>query len=223
MQLRGALIAEFIGTFFLVFAGCGAIIVDSISHDVTHVGVSLVFGLVIGVLIYALGHISGAHFNPAVTIAFWALGEFPARRVPWYVASQLVGAVTASELLRALFGTTGGLGVTRPQGAVATSLILETALTFLLAFVIFGSAVHGKAIKSFAGIAIGGTIALDALFGGPISGASMNPARSLGPAFVSGMWADQWIYVVGPVAGALLAVVAYNVIEGADASRPEDS
>ncbi|HLJ82776.1 MAG TPA: MIP family channel protein [Candidatus Eremiobacteraceae bacterium] len=214
MRLRGALIAEFIGTFFLVFAGAGAIVVDSITHEVTHVGVSLVFGLVIGVLIYALGHISGAHFNPAVTISFWALGEFPARRVPWYVASQLLGAVAASELLRALFGMTGTLGVTRPQGAVTISLILEIVLTFLLAFVIFGSAVHGKAIKSFAGIAIGGTIALDALFGGPISGASMNPARSLGPALVSGIWADQWIYVVGPIAGALLAVVAYRLMTG---------
>jgi aquaporin NIP len=228
MHLRGALIAEFIGTFFLVFAGTGAIIVDSIGHEVTHVGVSLVFGLVIGVLIYALGHISGAHFNPAVTVAFWALGEFPANRVPWYVASQLLGAVVASELLRALLGMTGGLGVTLPQGGLMASLVFEIAMTFLLAFVIFGSAVHGKAVKSFAGIAIGGTIALDALFGGPISGASMNPARSLGPAFVSGIWTDQWIYVIGPIAGALLAVVAYRLMtseatEGADAGRPEHS
>jgi aquaporin NIP len=214
MQLRGALIAEFIGTFFLVFAGTGAIIVDSIGHEVTHVGVSLVFGLVIGVLIYALGHISGAHFNPAVTIAFWTLGEFPARRVPWYIASQLVGAIAASELLRALFGMSGGLGVTMPHGAIAVSLVLEMAMTFLLAFVIFGSAVHGKAVKSFAGIAIGGTIVLDALFGGPISGASMNPARSLGPAFAAGTWTDQWIYVIGPIVGALLAVAAYKLMTG---------
>ena len=214
MHLRGALIAEFIGTFFLVFAGTGAIIVDSISHDVTHVGISLVFGLVIAALIYALGHISGAHFNPAVTIAFWALGEFPAPRVPWYVASQLLAAVAASELIRALFGMSGGLGVTVPHGAITVSLILEIAMTFLLAFVIFGSAVHGKAVKSFAGIAIGGTIALDALFGGPISGASMNPARSIGPAFASGTWSDQWIYVVGPTLGALLAVVAYRLMTG---------
>jgi aquaporin NIP len=212
MRLRGAIIAEFIGTFFLVFAGTGAIIVDSISHEVTHVGVSLTFGLVIAVLIYALGHISGAHFNPAVTIAFWALGEFPARKVPWYVAGQLLGAIAASELLRALFGMSGGLGVTSPQGAIAVSLILEIVMTFLLVFVIFGSAVHGKAVKGFAGIAIGGTIALDALFGGPISGASMNPARSLGPAFVAGTWTDQWIYVLGPIVGALLAVVVYKMM-----------
>jgi aquaporin NIP len=215
MTLRGALIAEFVGTFFLVFAGTGAIVVDSITHEVTHVGVSLVFGLVIAVLIYALGHVSGAHFNPAVTVGFWTLGEFPSNRVPWFIASQLLGASAASGLLRSMFGTIGGLGVTVPQGVLGTSLILETAMTFLLVFVIFGSAVHGKAIKSFAGIAIGGTIALDALFGGPISGASMNPARSLGPALVSGLWADQWIYVVGPLVGALLAVLAYKLMTSA--------
>ena len=212
MQLRGALIAEFIGTFFLVFAGTGAIVVDSIGHEVTHVGVSMVFGLVIAVLIYALGHISGAHFNPAVTVGFWALGEFPAKRVPWYVATQLIGAAAASALLFAIFGTAGGLGITMPRGGALESLIFETAMTFLLVFVIFGSAVHGMAIKSFAGIAIGGTIALDALFGGPVSGASMNPARSFGPALLTGVWTDQWIYVVGPLAGALLAVAAYRMM-----------
>jgi aquaporin Z len=212
LQLRGALIAEFIGTFFLVFAGTGAIVVDSLTHAVTHVGVSLVFGLVITVLIYALGHISGAHFNPAVTTGFWALGEFPGRRVPWYVAAQLFGAVAASSLVLALFGQSGSLGVTMPQSAAATALVLEALMTFLLVIVIFGSAVHGKAVKSFAGIAIGGTIALDALFGGPVSGASMNPARSLGPAIISGLWSDQWIYVVGPLAGALLAVAAYKLM-----------
>ena len=210
--MRGALIAEFVGTFFLVFAGTGAIVVDSITHDVTHVGISLVFGLVIAALIYSLGHVSGAHFNPAVTVGFWALGEFPSRRVPWYVAAQLIGAVAASALLLAMFGKLGGLGITLPQGAASTSLVLETAMTFLLVFVIFGSAVHGKAVKSFAGIAIGATIALDALFGGPISGASMNPARSIGPALVTGIWQDQWIYVVGPIVGALLAVAAYKTM-----------
>lgn len=228
MHLRGALIAEFIGTFFLVFAGTGAIVVDSMSHEITHVGVSIVFGLVIAVLIYALGHISGAHFNPAVTAGFWALGEFPARRVPWYVAMQFLGAVSASALLFTMFGRTSGLGVTLPQGLGATltqglgvtlpqgaatvSLVFETLMTFLLVLVIFGSAVHGKAVKSFAGIAIGGTIALDALFGGPVSGASMNPARPLGPALVSGVWTDQWIYVVGPLVGALFAVAVYKLM-----------
>ena len=210
--MRAALTAEFIGTFFLVFAGTGAIVVDSTTHAVTHVGVSLVFGLVITVLIYALGHISGAHFNPAVTTGFWALREFPGKRVPWYVAAQMLGATAASGTVLALFGRTGDLGVTMPQGTAAVSLVLEALMTFLLVIVIFGSAVHGKAVKSFAGIAIGGTIALDALFGGPVSGASMNPARSLGPAIVSGLWSDQWVYVAGPLIGALLAVVAYKLM-----------
>jgi len=210
--LRSALSAEFIGTFFLVFAGTGAIVVDSTTHEVTHVGVSLVFGLVITVLIYSLGHISGAHFNPAVTTGFWILGEFPGRLVPAYVAAQLLGAIAASGTVLVLFGRAGALGVTAPQTAAGVSLLLEALMTMLLVLVIFGSAVHGKAVKSFAGIAIGGTIALDALFGGPISGASMNPARSLGPAIVSGLWADQWIYVVGPLAGALLAVAAYRLM-----------
>jgi MIP family channel proteins len=214
MHLRGALLAEFIGTFFLVFAGTGAIAVDAVTHEVTHVGVSLVFGLVITVLIYAFGHISGAHFNPAVTVGFWALGEFPGRRVPLYVAAQLLGAIAASGGVLALFGRSGSLGITMPQGAPAVSLFLEVLMTFLLVIVIFGSAVHGKAVKSFAGLAIGGTIALDALFGGPISGASMNPARSLGPAIVSGMWSAQWIYVAGPLFGALLAVGAYRLMTG---------
>lgn len=210
--MRGALTAEFIGTFFLVFAGTGAIVVDSITHEVTHVGVSLVFGLVITVLIYAFGHISGAHFNPAVTAGFWALGEFPGKRVPWYIAAQMLGATAASGAVLALFGRSGDLGVTMPQSTAAVSLLLEALLTLLLVIVIFGSAVHGKAVKSFAGIAIGGTIALDALFGGPVSGASMNPARSLGPAIVSGLWSDQWVYVAGPLIGALLAVVAYRLM-----------
>lgn len=224
MPLRSALVAELIGTFFLVFAGTGAIVVDSMTHQVTHVGVSIVFGLVVAVLIYALGHISGAHFNPAVTVGFWALGEFPAKRVPWYLAMQLLGAVAASALLLGMFGKTGGLGITMPQGSAIVSLILETAMTFLLVFVIFGSAVHGMAVKSFAGIAIGGTIALDALFGGPISGASMNPARSFGPALLSGIWKDQWIYVVGPLVGAVLAVAAYKIMTSSgDVSHAQSS
>lgn len=212
MPLRSALVAEFVGTFFLVFAGCGAIVVDSIGHEITHVGVALVFGLVVAALVYALGHVSGAHFNPAVSIGFWALGEFPRSRVLPYILVQLSGAVAASGLLLALFGHAGNLGVTAPSGSPLVSLVLETVMTFLLVFVIFGSAVHGMAVKGFAGIAIGAAIALDALFGGPVSGASMNPARSLGPAIVAGAWSDQWVYVVGPIVGALFAVATFRVI-----------
>jgi aquaporin Z len=218
--VRGTLIAEFVGTFFLVFAGCGAIAVDAETHAITHVGVSLVFGLVIAALIYAVGHVSGAHFNPAVTLGFWALGEFQGNRVVRYVIAQLAGATAGSAALFALFGKTANLGVTQPQGSPSVSLTLEIVMTFLLVFVIFGSAVHGKAVKSFAGIAIGSAIALDALLGGPISGASMNPARSLGPALVSGIWSDQWIYVVGPLVGSLLGVAVYKMMTAEPAHQP---
>lgn len=212
MPPRQALVAEFIGTFFLVLAGTGAIVVDAQTHAITHVGVALVFGLVVAALVYALAHVSGAHFNPAVTLGFWSAGEFLGRRVPWYIAAQVLGAVAASLVLRSLFGTVASLGATIPTGAASTAFWLEILMTFLLVFVILGSAVHGRATKSFAGIAIGSTIALCALFGGPISGASMNPARSFGPALVAGLWQDQWIYLVAPIAGALLAVVGYRLV-----------
>ncbi len=212
MHLRQALAAELIGTFFLVFAGTGAIIVDAKTHAITHLGVSLVFGLVVAALVYALAHVSGAHFNPAVTIGFWTAGEFPGSRVPVYVIAQVLGAIAASAVLRIMFGTTASLGATVPNGSVSTSFGLELLMTSLLVFVILGSAVHGRAVKSFAGIAIGSTIALDALFGGPISGASMNPARSLGPALIAGLWQDQWVYVIAPIMGALLAVIGYRVV-----------
>lgn len=208
--MRQALAAEFIGTFFLVFAGAGAIIIDTLTHQVTHVGVALVFGLVIAAQVYALGHISGAHFNPAVSIGFWIARQIDGTRLLSYIGVQVAGAVAAAVVLRAMFGDVASLGATIPSGPAAVSFWLELLMTFLLVFVIFGSAVHAKAVKSFAGIAIGGTIALDALFGGPISGASMNPARSLGPAIVAGLWNQQWIYVVAPICGALLAALTYR-------------
>jgi len=209
--VRQALAAELIGTFFLVLAGTGAIVVDALTHAVTHVGVSLVFGLVVAALVYALGHISGAHFNPAVTIGFWISGELNGGRVPAYIAAQTCGAVAASGVVRLIFGQAGALGATIPNGAADTSFWLELLMTCLLVFVILGSAVHGRATKSFAGIAIGSTIALDALFGGPISGASMNPARSFGPALIGGIWHDQWIYLTAPFIGAIVAVLAYRL------------
>jgi aquaporin NIP len=217
--LRQALVAEFIGTFFLVFAGTGAIVVDGMTHAVTHVGVALVFGLVIAAQVYAFGHVSGAHFNPAVTIGFWAAREFAGARVPFYVCAQLTGAVAASVVLRMIFGNVASLGVTLPNGPESASFWLELLMTSLLLLVILGSAVHGRAIKSFAGIAIGSTIALDALFGGPVSGASMNPARSLGPALVAGIWRAQWIYLIAPIAGAVLAVLIYKLISDTDAEE----
>jgi MIP family channel proteins len=211
-----------IGTFGLVFAGTGAITIDAVTGGgVGHIGVGLTFGLIIMTMIYAVGHVSGAHFNPAVTIAFTATRHFPPRRVPPYLAAQLTGAVLASLTLRGLFGTAGRLGTTVPHGSDGQSLLLETILTFFLMFVIMAVATDVRAVGQAAAIAIGGAVGLEALFAGPISGASMNPARSLAPALVSGTWDAQWIYVLGPLAGALAGAVAYTLIrlgpEGADA------
>jgi aquaporin Z len=213
-------LAEAIGTFALVFAGTGAVVVDAGTHLLGHVGVSATFGLVVMAAIYAVGEVSGAHINPAVTIAFWASGRFEGRRVAPYVGSQLAGAIAASGLLLALFPHAGTLGGTTPAGSQAQSLVLELVLTFFLMFVILGVAVGAREVGLMAGIAIGGTVALAALMGGPVSGASMNPARSLGPALVSIDLASQWIYIAGPLAGALLAVPAYRAVYGDDVSTP---
>lgn len=207
--MRSRLGAECIGTFLLVFAGTGAIVVDARTHALGHVGVAMTFGLVVMVLVYALGHVSGAHFNPAVTLAFTAVGDFPPAQALPYVVAQLLGAVAASGLLRLLFGNVAGLGATVPAGSAWQSLALEAVLTFVLMYVIMGS-VDRRAAPGATGLAIGGAVGLDALFGGPISGASMNPARSFGPALVSGHLALHWVYWVGPLAGALLAAAAYR-------------
>ena len=202
-------VAEFVGTFALVFAGCGAIMVDATTHQLGHVGVALSFGLVIMVMVYAVGHISGAHFNPAVTLAFAATRHFPLPRVPIYWAAQVGGAVTAALLLRATLGDVAALGTTQPAGSAGQSLVFEIVLSSFLMFVIMAVATDTRAVGEAAAIAIGGTVGLDALFGGPISGASMNPARSLGPAIVTGQFADLWIYLAGPAIGAVGAACLY--------------
>lgn len=210
------LAAEAVGTFGLVFAGTGAVVIDAeTGGGVGHVGIGLTFGLVIMVMIYATGHISGAHFNPAVTLAFAVGRHFPARLVPQYWAAQLLGGVAASALMRALFGDVAHLGATLPAGSAGQSFVLETVLTFLLMFVITSVATDVRAVGQAAAIAIGGTIGLEALFAGPISGASMNPARSLAPALVSWTWDDQWLYVVGPALGAVVGVLVYQAVRGA--------
>ena len=182
MPLVRALVAEAVGTFALVFAGCGAVMVDAKTHALGHVGVAITFGLVIMAMIYAVGHISGAHFNAAVTFAFALTRHFPWSRALAYWAAQFVGAVAAAVLLRGSLGKVANVGATLPSGSQRQSFLWELVLSFFLMFVILAVATDTRAVGEAAAIAIGGTIALDAMLGGPISGASMNPMRSLGPA-----------------------------------------
>lgn len=205
--------AECIGTFVLVFAGCGAIMVDAQSGGTLGTtGISLVFGLAIMVMIYANGHISGAHFNPAVTLAFAVLGRFPWQQVLPYIITQCLGALLAALTLYALLGPIAALGATAPAGVWWQALLLEVVLTAILMFVITSVATDARAVGEMAGLAIGATVALAAMMGGSISGASMNPARSLGPALVSGQVHVLWLYMLGPVAGALLGAGCYQLI-----------
>jgi aquaporin NIP len=208
------LAAEAIGTFALVFAGCGAVMVDAKTQQLGHVGVAISFGLVIMFGIYAVGHISGAHFNPAVTFAFALTRHFPWRRTVLYWSAQLVGALVAAALLRSSLGNIAHTGATLPSGSQGQSFIWELVLSGFLMFVILAVATDTRAVGEAAAIAIGGTIGLDAMFGGPISGASMNPARSLGPALVSGDLHALWLYLVAPLLGTSLGGLAYQFVRG---------
>ncbi len=209
------LTAEFLGTFILVFAGCGAIVIDHARGGVIgHAGIALTFGLVVLAMINTFGDVSGAHLNPAVTTAFAAAGRFSWRDWPGYVTAQLLGAVAASGLLRLLFPVDVYLGGTLPAGSEVQSLVLEFVLTFVLMAVVLNVSTGAKEKGMTAGITIGAVIGLEALFAGPICGASMNPARSLAPALVSGHWEHQWLYLIGPVLGALMAVPACRVVRG---------
>jgi len=213
--LRRAL-AEGLAAFALVFAGCGAIVANAVHGGALgEIGKAATFGLVVMAMIYATGHLSGAHINPAVTIAFTLTRHFPLRDALAYVAAQLVGAsVAAFALLSAWSGKPAHLGATLPSVGTGTALLYEILLSALLMFVIVAVATDTRAVGAAAAIAIGGTVGLDALFGGPITGASMNPARSFGPALASGTWHDFWIYVVGPVIGAALGALAYQLVRG---------
>jgi len=206
--------AEAIGTFCLVFAGTGAIVINDVTggQAVTNVGVGLTFGLIVMAMIFALGDVSGAHINPAVTIAFWFARRFEGKLVLPYVVSQCVGAIAASLLVRAMFTEHGNLGATLPAGPVMQSFLLEILLTFMLMFVILNVSTGAKEEGITAAIAIGGVVALEATFAGPICGASMNPARSLGPALVSGNLTHLWIYLAAPVIGACLAFLACRMV-----------
>ncbi len=209
--LRKAL-ADGLGTFALVFVGCGAIVVDAQQGGLGHTGVCLAFGLVVGVMVCATGHISGAHFNPAVTLAFATIGRFPWRQVPAYILAQTMAAVFAALLVSALLGNVANLGATVPSVSLGSALGIEGVLTFLLMFVITGVATDGRASGHLAAVAIGGAVTLGALVGGPLTGASMNPARTLGPAVVSGTFDGLVIYLVAPVIGAVAGAWTYGLV-----------
>lgn len=219
--------AEIFGTFALVFAGTGAIVIDEVSAGtVSHVGVALSFGLVVLAMIYAVGDVSGAHLNPAVTLGFFAARRFSASCVLPYIGSQCFGASLASLLLRFLFPQNASLGATVPAGSAMQSFVLESVLTCILMFVILSVSTGAKERGITAGIAIGSVIALEALFAGPICGASMNPARSLAPALVSGHFGSLWIYLIAPIAGALAAVLLCGFVHDgccAPSSIPEEN
>ena len=212
--LSPAVVAEGIGTFFLVFAGTGAVMVDTIRDGALgHMGVSFVFGAVVAALIYTFGHISQAHFNPAVTLGFWRCGTFPAEKILPYIGAQCLGAIGASLTLRLILGPVAQLGATLPfKDDWLQSLVLETLLTYILMVVILGSGLDRRAPSGFAGVAIGLTVGLEAAFMGPMTGASMNPARSLGPALAAGLWQHHWLYWLAPILGAQLAVLTYSYL-----------
>lgn len=211
------LIAEVVGTFFLVLVAAGAGVVNAVSHgEVGRTAAVVAPGIMVLALIYAIGETSGAHLNPAVTVAFAARGNFPWGRVPGYVLAQIGGGLAAAGLLRLLFGTAGHLGGTFPGPGITdgVALTIEIVLTVGLVSVILGTASGARNVGHNAGIAVGGYIALAGLWASPVSGASMNPVRSLAPALVGGDWHAWWIYLVGPLAGALLAVAGAWALRG---------
>ncbi|XP_018478640.1 aquaporin NIP1-2 [Raphanus sativus] len=219
------LMAEILGTYFLIFAGCASVAVNA-QHDkaVTLPGIAIVWGLTVMVLVYSLGHISGAHFNPAVTIAFASCGRFPLKQVPAYVISQVIGSTLAAATLRLLFGLdqnvcSGKHDVfvgTLPSGSDLQSFVIEFIITFYLMFIISGVATDNRAIGELAGLAVGSTVLLNVIIAGPVSGASMNPGRSLGPAMVYNCYRGIWIYIASPILGAVAGAWVYNTVRYTD-------
>lgn len=212
------LIAEVLGTYFVIFAGCASVIVN-LGQDkiVSFPGISITWGLVVMVMVYSVGHISGAHFNPAVTIAFATCKRFPWKQVPAYIAAQVFGSTLASGTLRLMFsGNEDHFAGTAPVGSHLQSFVIEFVITFYLMFVISGVATDNRAIGELAGLAVGATVLLNVMFAGPISGASMNPARSLGPAIVWNHYKGLWIYITSPIAGAVTGAWVYNIIRFTD-------
>jgi aquaporin Z len=226
-DLSKQMAAEAIGTFCLVFAGTSAIVVNASTSGavVSHVGIALTFGLVVFAMIAAVGDVSGAHLNPAVTFGFWIAGRLPRRRVAAYVVAQVCGGLAASCVVRLLFPQAASLGGTAPSGTPLQSWIMEMLLTAILMFVILSVSTGSREKGITAGLAIGGVVALEALCAGPVSGASMNPARSLAPALVTGRFDHLWIYLSAPIVGAALAVLACRCAqaEGCCPCAPERS
>jgi aquaporin NIP len=222
LQLWRRAVAEGLAALALVFAGCGAIVADA-EYDgaLGAVGVALVFGLVIMVMVYATGHLSGAHINPAVTLAFTLARHFPPREAAVYISAQLGGALAGALLLLAVWpDQPAHLGATVPSVGVGSALVYELVMTAFLMFVIMAVATDTRAVGAGAAIAIGGTVGLDALFGGPVTGASMNPARSFGPALAAGEWSEFWVYLAGPMVGGVLGALAYELVRGEHPSEP---
>lgn len=211
------LFAEAIGTFAIVFFGCGAVVVNDLYGGVIgHMGIAACFGLVVMLMIYAVGNISGAHFNPAVTIGFVFAGRMPIKQMPPYILAQIAGALIGALLLTAMFTDHESLGTTLPSGSIQQSFIMEAVLTFVLMFVILNVSTGHKEKGIMAGVAIGSTVAIEAAMGGPVSGASMNPARSIAPAIVSGNVQHLWLYIAAPITGAILAFPTCKIIQGND-------
>jgi MIP family channel proteins len=219
VPLGRRLAAEALGTFALVFFGAGAIMVAAEHGSFGQLGIALAFGLVIAAMVYALGHLSGAHLNPAVSLAFALSRHFPRRELAGYWLAQATGAIAAALLLRASLGDVADVGATRPSGSDAQSFLWEVVLTFFLMLVVMAVATDTRAVGEAAALAIGGVVALDALVGGPISGASMNPARSLGPALAATELHSLWIYLVAPPLGAVLGAFAYQGLRAKPAAR----
>jgi aquaporin Z len=211
-KLLSELLAEGIGTFVLIFIGTGAIMVNTITEGaITHLGICLIFGAIVTAIIYTIGHISGAHINPAVTLAFWSSNVFPSNKILPYVLSQFSGGILASLLLRIILGNVANMGAILPSNNNwLQALIAEIILTFILMFVVLGSSLDRRAPIGFGAIAVGLTVVAEAAFMGPITGAGMNPVRSLAPALIAHTLEYQWLYIIGPVIGAQLAVWVYK-------------
>ena len=211
--------AECIGVFFLVLAACGSVIVGGLTGADGHMGMAFSPGLVVMVMVAATGYLSMAHLNPAVTLAFALTGHFPWWEVPFYISGQLIAAALGAAVLRFLFGNVFVLGANQPAGSIGQSLVMEVLVTAILMFVIAAVATDRHAKGLPAGLAIGGAVALNVLWAGPISGASMDPARSFGPVLISGVWTAHWIYWVGPIVGAALGAFAYEFVRDTEPSR----